>query len=194
MFQTGKLSNLLCLLFFMAILASQPTTAAAESSDSKHSTGLMVGQVWPSGELGKDVDGNVAPGIFYEYAASDIFSLYSNAIHSSHSNEKLKMLSTDLGIKANLVYYDKLSPYALLGMGLYFVNKKVGATQEEAEATLFGFNLGLGADLDLSEYFYMGMIFSIHNMFSKTISLPLNGNTELSGRWTGFFLRGGVRF
>jgi opacity protein-like surface antigen len=134
----------------------------------------------------------VAPGLFYEYAASDVFSLYASAVHSSHSDEALRLWSTNLGMKANLVYFDKLSPYALVGAGLYFVKKKYGA--ETASKTNFGFHLGLGADLDLSERFFIGLEFDIHNLFSSTVTLPVAGRQEISGRWTGFFLKGGVRF
>lgn len=182
-----------CLLLFIAITLFAANAYAA-GNDKPHSAGFIVGQAWPSGEIGKDVDGNIAPGIFYEYEASDVFSLYSSYLRSSHSAGKLRIGSADLGIKANLVNYDKLSPYAFLGMGLYFVDKKVGAANELASANLFGFNFGAGADLDLSDIFYIGMFFSFHNMFAKNIALPVAGNTELSGRWAGLFLRGGVRF
>src|SRR4051812_6613077 len=115
----------------------------------KHSAGLMVGQVWPSGEIGKDVDSAVAPGLFYEYAASDVFSAYFQGIRSNHSEKALKLTSTALGIKAHLFYVDKLAPYVMVGAGLYFVNKKIGT--ETASKTNFGFHLGAGAELDISE-------------------------------------------
>jgi hypothetical protein len=166
-----------------------PYSFAAEGD---HSAGLMVGQVWPAGEIGKNVDGAVAPGIFYEYTASDVFSLYAMGVRSSHNNEALKILSTNVGIKANLVYFDKLAPYAMLGAGLYFVDKRIGA--ETAEKTNFGLHLGVGAELDLSELFFIGLEFDIHNLFAGTVDLPAAGRTEISGRWTGFFLRGGLRF
>ena len=172
---------------FLALCAAPALAAPGDNA-----VGLMVGQVWPAGEIGEDVDGAVAPGIFYEYAASDIFSVYASALHSSHTDGALKLTSTNLGIKANLFYLDKLSPYALLGAGLYFVNKQVGA--ERAEKTNFGLHLGLGAELDLSELFFMGLEFDVHNLFSSTANLPVQGRTEISGRWSGFFLRGGVRF
>lgn len=184
-----NLSKLLCLLLFCAALFAFSKPAHAEG----HSAGLMIGQAWPSGDFGKNVDGNVAPGVFYEYAASDIFSLYATGTRSSHSDETLKITSTDLGIKSNLVYYDKLSPFAFLAMGLYFVDKRL-TTREEAKGTLFGFNAGAGADLDLSDKFYLGMLFTLHNLFAKKVTLPIAGTTELSGRWAGFFLRGGFRF
>lgn len=152
----------------------------------------MIGQVWPAGEIGKNVDANMAPGIFYEYTASDVFSLYASGVQSYHSDGLLKLLSTNLGMKANLVYFDKLSPYALVGAGLYTVRKRIGA--ETVKKTNFGLHLGLGAELDLSDLFFIGLEFDIHNLFSSTVTLANGGRQEISGRWTGFFLRGGVRF
>jgi hypothetical protein len=80
----------------------------------------------------------------------------------------------------------------MLGAGLYFVDKAYG--NERAEKTNFGLHLGLGAELDLSDMFFMGLEFDVHNLFSSTVNLPVRGRTEISGRWSGFFLRGGVRF
>lgn len=174
----------------LGFLFSAPSFAAT----GDHAAGLFVGQVWPSGEIGKDVDSTVAPGIFYEYAASDVFSLYAQAIHSNHSDGNLKLTSTSLGFKAHLIYFDRLAPYAMLGAGLYFPKKLILATQETATKTNFGLHLGVGAELDLSDRFFIGLQFDIHNLFAGKVTLPRNGSTEISGRWTGFFLRGGVRF
>jgi opacity protein-like surface antigen len=165
---------------------------AASAASGAHSVGLMVGQVWPAGEIGKDVDAAVAPGIFYEYSASDVFSLYASGIHSNHSEDNLKITSTNVGIKANLFYFDRLSPYAILGAGLYFVNKRFG--NEIASKTNFGLHLGLGAELDLSDHVFIGLQFDLHNLFTSKAVLANAGKVDVSGRWTGFFLRGGYRF
>jgi opacity protein-like surface antigen len=184
-FKVGRI-GLLGFLFSLLL----PLGAWAERGD--HAVGLKVGQIWPAGEIGKDVESTVAPGIFYEFSASDVFSLYASGVRSSHSEGRLKMLSTNLGIKANLIYFDKLSPYALVGAGLYFVRKEIGV--DLARKTNFGLHLGLGAELELSDLFFIGLEFDIHNLFASTANLPTAGRTEISGRWTGFFLRGGVRF
>jgi opacity protein-like surface antigen len=101
-----------------------------------------------------------------------------------------------LGIKANLIYYDKLSPYALLGMGLYFVDKEfvTNSIRERAKKTLFGLQFGVGADLDISDLFFAGMGFHLHNMFSNNVTLANAGRVELSGREAILFFRAGVRF
>lgn len=180
--------RLLGIFIFSALVGASPAPAAV----GDHSVGLMVGQVWPAGEIGKDVDAAVAPGLFYEYAASDVFSLYASGIRSNHSDGNLKLTSTNVGIKANLFYFDRLAPYALLGAGLYFVDKRFGP--ETASKTNFGLHLGLGAELDLSDRFFVGLEFDLHNLFTSTVTLPGRGRTDISGRWTGFFLRGGARF
>jgi opacity protein-like surface antigen len=157
-----------------------------------HSVGLFVGQVWPSGDMANGIDGAVTPGLTYEYEASEVFNAYASVSSGSHSTGRLKVTSTTVGMKAHLVYLDKLAPYALLGAGLYFVNRSVG--NERAKTTNFGFHLGLGAELDLSERFFMGLQFDLHNLFAASTALPIAGRVENSGRWAGFFLRGGVRF
>ncbi len=177
-------------LFFVFLLSS-PTAFAAKG---EHSVGLMVGQVWPAGEIGRDVDGTVAPGVCYEYGASDVFSLYSQAVFASHNEGALKTTSTNLGIKAHLVFYDKLAPYVLVGAGLYFVDKGMSSPVERASKTVFGFHLGLGAELDITEMFFVGLEFDIHSLFAGTAITASTRRVEISGRWTGFFLRGGVRF
>jgi opacity protein-like surface antigen len=169
----------------------------AHAADGDQAAGLMVGQVWTSGEIGKDVDGAVAPGIFYEYGASDIFSLYASAISSKHNDGMLKLTSTNLGMKANLLFLDKLSPYALVGAGLYFVKRQISIAPvppAEAKKTVFGLQLGVGAELDLSRRFFVALELDIHNLFSGSVTVPGYGKTEISGRWTGFFLKSGVRF
>lgn len=154
----------------------------------------MIGQVWPSGDVGAGMDGNVAPGIFYEYGASEVFSAYAQAVPSSHNDGALKMTATSLGMKAHLVYYDKLAPYVMVGAGLYFVNREVGTARERAKKAVFGVHLALGAELDVSEQFFLGLQFDVHSLFAGSVQLPVNGKTEISGRTAGFFLRGGVRF
>lgn len=179
------------LLGFFLFLCALPSANAAEGD---HGAGLMVGQVWPSGDIGNGLDGNVAPGIFYEYGASDVFSLYAQVVPSSHNDGVLKMTATSVGMKANIVYYDKLAPYVMVGAGLYFVDREVGAARERAKKAVFGVHLGAGAELDLSEMYFIGLQFDIHSLFAGSTQLPINGKTEISGRTAGFFLRGGIRF
>ena len=167
-------------------------SAPSSAAEGQHSVGLMVGEVWPSGIIGQNVDSAVAPGLSYEYSASDVFSVYLNSIRSSHTNDSTRIWSNSVGIKSNLFYIDKLAPYAMLGAGLYFVKKTIGI--ETAYKTNFGVHLGLGADLDVSERVFLGLEFDVHNLFASHVMLPIAGKQEISGRWAGFFLRGGIRF
>lgn len=186
------LSQKLVLLGFLVATLFLSVVSNVGAAEGDHSAGVIVGQVWPSGDIGEGMEGSVAPGLFYEYAASEVFSVFAEGLRSSHTNKSLKIATYSVGIKSVLIYLDKLAPYALLGMGLYDVEKVYGS--ETAGKTLFGFNLGLGADLDLNERAFVGMAFQLHNIFSGSVDLPVRGRTELSGRWTGLFLRGGFRF
>jgi opacity protein-like surface antigen len=178
-----------------ALLFSLPHLAAAEGpKDLPNLAGLMVGQVWPAGQIGQNVDGTVAPGIFYEYEASDVFSLNAQGVFANFNSGAVKVNSANLGIKAHLVYYDKLAPYVVVGAGLYFVNEQLSAPVETASKSLFGMQLGAGADLDISDRFLVGLELDIHTLFNGTAITASTRSVQISGRWTGFFLRGGVRF
>src|SRR3989338_46314 len=106
-----------------------------------HAAGLQFGQVWPAGKIGEGVDGSIAPGLFYEFSASQIFALQVNLTRSSH-NDRLSVFTTAAGIRANLTFFDRLVPYAAGGVGLYFVNRKtVLAPIEDVDTTNFGLYL-----------------------------------------------------
>jgi hypothetical protein len=141
---------------FLSLAFSFPSQAGPEGT---HSAGLLVGQVWPNGDIGSGLEGNAAPGIFYEYSASEVFSGYAQLLSSSHNEGVLKVTATSVGMKAHLVYYDKLAPYVMVGAGLYFVNREVGsAVRERAKKTVFGVHLALGGELDLSLIFIISSL------------------------------------
>lgn len=159
-----------------------------------HSAGLQFGQVWAAGNIGEGISSTTAPGLFYEYRASDIFALKVDLKRSSH-DDQLSIFSSTAGIRANLVYYDKLVPYAAFGVGLYFVNQKFSPiSEEELSTTHFGVNLTLGSDLDLNDKVFVGLALTLHQLFGDTATLPNDTEAEVSGRWSSFLLRAGMRF
>jgi len=193
----GSLCFLLTFIFGLAIFASSSSIALAKDGGSiGHAAGLQFGQVWPAGSIGENVDAAISPGLFYEYQTSEVFGVKADWIRSRHSsgNNDLDIDTFSGAIKANLIYYDSLVPYAFFGMGLYVVDKSVASTNETASKTLFGMNFGFGADLDLSSSAFLGMSFTVHNLFSGNSTLPSGTSHQISGRWSGFFLRGGMRF
>jgi len=176
------------------LLFSSLAHAAASGGELPNAAGLMVGQIWPAGQIGANVDGAMAPGIFYEYEASDVFCVYGQGLFANFNYGGLKTTDTTVGIKAHLVYYDKLAPFVLVGAGLYFVKLATSSPTEIASKTVFGFHLGAGADLDITERFLIGLQFDVHSLFAGTAITASTKRVEISGRETGFFLRGGVRF
>lgn len=193
-------ATLVAALLFLAPSFSwgQQKASGGGGGGNSNAAGFQFGQVWPAGAIGHNADGSIAPGIFYEYAASPIFSVQVNLIRSSH-NDILTLFSTTAGIRANLTYYDRLVPYATAGVGLYSVHRKldnptVGGPMLEVNTTNFGLNFGLGADLDLSESFFMGLWVGLHNLFGAKTSTSAGTTEENSGRWSALFIRAGMRF
>lgn len=174
---------------------AQGTVVASPGNEIRfHSAGLQFGQVWAAGNLGEGISSTTAPGLFYEYRASDIFALKVDLKRSSH-DEQLSIFSSTAGIRANLVYYDKLVPYAAFGVGLYFVNKEIpGFADQDSSTTHFGVNLTLGSDLDLNDQVFVGLALTLHQLFGDTATLPNDTEAEVSGRWSSFLLRAGMRF
>jgi opacity protein-like surface antigen len=191
-----KLRFRLCVVFMALIVNCVPLLSQAQQTSGSaggHSAGLQFGQVWPAGLIGEGVDGSIAPGLFYEFAASQIFAMQVNLVRSSH-NDKLTLFSSSAGIRANLTFFDRLVPYASAGVGLYFVERNLGAPNNNVETTNFGLNLGLGADLDLNESFFMGLSLGLHNLFSAKTKTAAGIERENSGRWSALFIRAGMRF
>lgn len=186
-------------LVLSLLLTGLPLASAyAQGELKKHTAGLQVGQVWLAGEISENVENNIGYGALYEYTASDVFSAQASFMRSSH-DEILTITSTGLAFKANLFFYDQLVPYALVGMGLYFVNQDIIPAEsttpvETVSATVFGLNVGLGADLNLGEDVFSGMQFSLHNLFSSTQTTETLGKQEISGRFANFLIRAGYRF
>lgn len=175
-------------------LSGSAEAASKGGSTGTHAVGLKVGQIWPTGNIGQGVDPAVKPGIFYEYGASDVFSIHAGILPTSFSEGALSVFVTHASMKAHLFYFDRLAPYVMVGAGVYGVSQKVGAAQETAKKTVFGIHLGFGADLDLNDKIFMGLGLDIHNLFTGTVTLPSNGRTEISGRLAAFLVHGGYRF
>ena len=173
-------------------LISPQVSLAQSTGGTGHAAGLYFGQVWPAGDIGTNANAATAPGVFYEYAASEVFSLLANFTRSSHDS-RLSIFSGTADLKANLVYYDKLVPYAFIGVGLYSVKKELPNSVEEISVTHFGINFGLGSDLDLSDTWFVGLSLALHILFSANTD-SIAGPTETSGRWSSLFLRVGMRF
>ena len=187
----------LCAALAALIVGCVPLSSWSQQQTSGsaggHSAGLQFGQVWPAGVIGQGVDGSIAPGVFYEFAASQIFAMQVNLLRSSH-NDKLSIFSGTAGIRANLTFFDRLVPYAAAGVGLYFVDRKMDPPIRNVKTTNFGLNLGLGADLDLSDQFFMGLWLGLHNLFAAKTMTPAGIEQENSGRWSALFIRAGMRF
>ena len=180
--------------FFLIIplfILPTTTTAQAVGIAGPHSFSLSLGQVWSAGDVSRDAGSTVGGGVVYEYAASDVFSMQAGAFRSEHQ-EHLGLLSTTLSVKANLIYYDQLVPYAFFGAGFYFASAPPEG-ENKINSTHFGIKLGVGADLELNHTFFLGALLSIDNLFSDRAKAPNGQEMRLTGRFSSILVRFGFR-
>ncbi len=195
----NAIMGMVLLLWSQGVLAQEAVTASPGNEIHSHSAGLQFGQVWVTGDFVEEALSTTAPGLFYEYRASDVFALKIDlkwiSLKQGLHNDRLSIFSSTAGIRANLVYYDKLVPYAAFGVGLYFVDKSTpDSPGEDLSTSNFGVNLTLGSDLNLSDRAFVGLALTLHQLFSDTATLPNDTKTDVSGRWSSFLLRAGMRF
>jgi hypothetical protein len=174
-------------------------------SPGSHNLGLDLGQVFLMGDLAKFSD-CIGSQLHYTYGASDLFGLDTSLGYSEHSDGKYSVASLLTGMRVNMTWYDKVVPYALIGLGFYKPSYKdlgdaLGATASSPLATassisafLFGIHFGPGVDLQVSRNFYFGAALTIHDMFGTAKTYSNGTPLMIGGIYTSFFLHAGVSF
>jgi len=122
-----------------------------------------------------------------------LFSFEGNFGYSSHSSGRLSMWRLVPGVRTNLVYFDKLVPFASLGLGFFHPSATLsnGAT---LSSLLFGLQAGAGVELLLSERFFFGSRLTFHKMFGSTQDGPNNTKVSLGGSFVSFLVHAGITF
>ena len=174
-------------------------------SPGSHNLGLDLGQIFLMGDLTKFSD-CIGSQLHYTYGTSDLFGLDTSIGYSEHSDGKYSIASLLTGLRVNMTWYDKVVPYALVGLGFYKPNYKdlsnaVGATASSALADLpsispflFGIHFGPGVDLQVSRNLFFGAALTIHNMFGTSKTFANGTPLMVGGIYTSFFLHGGITF
>lgn len=164
----------------------------APFTPDSHNVALDVGQVFLMGNLGDRYNDNIGLGVHYTYGVSDLFGFDSSFGYSTHSDGSLSLLSLLLGLRANLSWYDRVIPHAVVGLGFYRPSYQLTATESEAPV-LFGLHLGPGVDLQISNSVFFGAALTFHDMFGGNRTTTA-GVRDLGGTFTTFMLRVGLSF
>ncbi|MGE4232800.1 MAG: outer membrane beta-barrel protein [Bacteriovoracia bacterium] len=164
------------------------------AAPGEHSAGLGFGQVVLMGDYVKYFDNIIGLNLLYEYEASALFAIHSVIHYSSHTDttgvNSLAIKGASPNLRINLAFFDKLSVYTMLGLGLYMIDETIGTLS--GSGTTLGLNLGAGFDLSLDKHFKFGSALSFHNVFSKTDSSTISDSTpsglNIGGTFMSLFL------
>jgi hypothetical protein len=163
-----------------------PTPFAPESNN----VALGMGQVFLMGDLGAKYQDNLGLELQYTYGVSEIFGFSANLGHSSHSQGKFSQTTLVSGLRANLSWFDRVIPYASVGLGFYKPSVEF-SDLTSASPVVFGVHLGPGVDLQLTDQLYFGAAITFHDMFG-TKAIGPNGPVEIGGTYTSFLLHVGA--
>ncbi len=168
----------------------------APFAPESHNVALAVGQVFLMGDLGSRFDDNLGFQIDYTYGVSEIFGFAASLGRSGHDRALQKtgysQWNLQTGLRTNLTWFDKAVPYAKVGFGFY--RPSMGVTDESTVSSLlFGFHLGGGIDLQLSNEFFFGAGLTFHDIFGTT-EQSANGPIELGGSYATFLVHAGMAF
>ena len=158
-----------------------------------HNLSLGVGQVFLLGSLSNKYENTIGPEVDYTYGVSDLFSFQSNFSYHSHSNGTFSAWNLASGLRANLMYFDQLVPFATVGLG-FFNPSYTLSTGATVSALLFGMQLGGGIDLMISNQVFFGAQLVYNNMF-ETSKKASDGSTQsLGGAFMSFMIHAGMTF
>ena len=169
--------------------------AAAPFSPGSNNLALDIGQVFLMGDLGKTYTDSLGFKVHYTYGVSDLFGFDSTLGYSSHSDfsltNDLSLTSVNAGLRVNLAWFDKIVPYAAVGMGFY----RVGYTSLELGTSispvLFGLYIGPGVSLVLTDSFFFGAGLTFNDIFENTRTRQDGTVMPVGGSFSTFSLNAG---
>jgi hypothetical protein len=158
-----------------------------------HNLSIGVGQVFLLGDLSNQYENAIGPELHYTYGVSDLFSFHSNFGYHSHSNGALSIWNLSGGLRANLMYFDQLVPFATVGMGFYSPTQTL-ANHATVNTLLFGMQMGTGIDLLISNTVFFGAKLNYNTMFSSMKNASDGTPQKLGGSYLSFMIHAGVTF
>ncbi|NDG83524.1 MAG: hypothetical protein EBX52_00615 [Proteobacteria bacterium] len=170
--------------------SAPPSTPFAPGT---HNLSVGVGQVFLMGDLSNHYDNAIGPEVHYTYGVSDLFSFQSNFGYHSHSAGTLSIWNLSGGLRANLMYFDQLVPFATVGMGFYSPTYTY-ANGSTVNSLLFGMQMGTGIDLLISNAVFFGAKLNYNTMFSSTKKASDGTTQSLGGSYLSFMIHAGMTF
>jgi len=156
-----------------------------------HNLSLGVGQIFLMGDLSDKYKNAIGTQLNYTYGVSDLFDFESTFGYSSHSNGDLSLAFLSMGLRSNLIYFDKLIPFFNVDLGFYRPDETV-SNDVSVNALLFGLQLGGGIDLLISNKVFFGTRLAFHDMFSSTKDASDGHSYDVGGSFLSFMIHVGV--
>jgi hypothetical protein len=161
-------------------------------SPGSNNVAIEFGQIFLMGDLANNYEDSLGGQIHYTYGVSDMFGFDASLGHSSHSEGQYSMTTLLTGLRTNLSWYDKVIPYAVIGLGFYKPSYEITPTSS-ISPVLFGLHVGPGVDLQVTRELYFGASLSFHDIFGTTRKTS-QGLRDIGGTYTSFLLHAGVSF
>jgi opacity protein-like surface antigen len=171
----------------------EPVSTKGPFAPNTHNLSLGVGQVFLLGSLSNKYENTIGPEIDYTYGVSDLFSFQSNFSYHSHSGGSFSAWNLAAGLRANLMYFDQLVPFATVGLG-FFNPSYTLSNNATVSALLFGMQLGGGIDLMISNQVFFGAQLVYNNMFESSKKASDGTTQNLGGAFMSFMIHAGMTF
>lgn len=171
----------------------EETTPSNPFAPGTQNLSIGVGQVFLLGDLGNRYENAIGPEIHYNYGVSDMFAFESNFGYHSHSNGTLSIWNLAAGLRANLMYFDQLVPFANIALGFYHPSFTLPNTAT-VSGLLFGLQLGGGVDLMISPRIFFGTRLNYNDMFDSTKKDSNGTSQSLGGSFMSFMIHAGMTF
>ncbi len=171
--------------------AREPKYNLAPFAPETNNVALAVGQTFLMGDLSRYSD-SIGTEVQYTYGVSEMFGFNAALGYSNHSDGKYSQTMLLTGLRTNLSWYDRVVPYAIVGLGFY-KPRVVFDDQTSVSPVVFGLHLGPGIDLQLTDQLFFGAGLTFHDLFGTTETTP-KGQINVGGTYTTFLVHAGVAF
>jgi opacity protein-like surface antigen len=169
-------------------------------SPATHNIGLDLGQVFLMGDLTRFSD-SIGVRVHYTYGVSNLVGFDAMLGYSEHSDGDLSLVSLLSGLRFNIPWYDRVLPYALVGLGFYrpsyrdhFSQGAPVTSSTRIHPLLFGLHFGGGFELLVNQNVFFGVGLTIQNMFSVTETYSNNESFSAGGIYGSLLLNAGFTF